>query len=733
MSHLVRSTALGAVVLALAVPAGAQAAKAKPKHTVTVNTVDALPKTTLKNLSRSCGKSKSATRIRKRSTSRPTKNRVRTVTTYCSGGTRTIFWIQKVTRTVTVPGQTVTVTTPAAPAPAPAPRGFRLTLLHNNDGESKYGVGDSIANYGGVTRFKTVLDRLRGEADGVPAAADQDKGTVVVTSGDNILAGLNLRASFQRKDAGQGSFYDAIALGRIGYDAITIGNHEYDFGPTRLAQLIDSPELAGVPFLSANTDFSAEPALAPLRTKGRIADSTVVVKGGQKVGIIGVTTPDVPNISSPGANVKFLSDVAGIVNAEVGRLTAAGVNKIVMASHLQNLQFEKTLIASLKNVDIVISGGGDELLANPSDLLVPANGAPNGARPVPVGAYPAEAKDADGVTVPVVTTQGEYRYVGRLTVDFDAAGRIVDTDETRSGPVRVSAWAGGPFGNPPVQLATDPDFVSPQDAFLKAAVIDPLDAFKAVLAANVIGTTEVALDGGNPDPIRIKEANLGNLVADGFRFAANRTAAEDNRPVADIAFSNGGGIRTSIAGPGNLNEKQTFDVLPFDNVMVTVPNVSVAQLKSLMEWGVSRTPTSDGKFPQISGFRMNVSTNAAYTAQLQTGATVTTPGTRVRDLWLVNADGSDGEQLITNGAVTSNRTVNIATTNFTANNGDSYPFGGTTFAFARQPGKDGFYPYQASLFDFITTSGAQGGLGGTVTAARYPNGGSGRIAIRTTP
>lgn len=721
MSHLVRSSALGAVVLALAVPAGAQAAKAKPRHTVTVNTVDALPKTTLKNLNRSCGKSKSATKIRKRSTSRPTKNRVRTVTTYCSGGTRTVFWIKRVTKTVTVPGPTVT--TPAAPAPVPTatPRKFRLTLLHNNDGESKYGVGDSIVNYGGVTRFKTVLDRLRGEAEGVPTAADEDKGTVVVTSGDNFLAGLNLRASFQRKDAGQGSFYDAIALGRIGYDAITIGNHEYDFGPTRLAQLIDSPELATTPFITANTDFSAEPSLAPLRASGRIADSTVVTKGGQKIGIIGVTTPDVPNISSPGQNVKFLSDVAGIVNNEAARLTTAGVNKIILSSHLQNLQFEKTLIGSLRNVDIVISGGGDELLANDSDLLVPTNGLSGGPRPATAGTYPATATDAAGATVPVVTTQGEYRYVGRLTANFDAAGKLVGTDATRSGPVRVSA------------LAADPDFVSPQDAFLKTNVIDPLDTYKAALAANVIGTTEVALDGGNPDPIRIKEANLGNLVADGFRFAANRTAVEDGRPVADIAFSNGGGIRTSIAGPGNINEKQTFDVLPFDNVMVTVPNVSVAQLKSLMEWGVSRTPTGDGKFPQISGFRMNVSTNAAYTAQVQTGTTITTPGTRVRDLWLTNADGSDGEQLIANGAVVSTRTVNIATTNFTANNGDSYPFTGTTSRFARRPGQDGFYPYQASLFDFITTPAAQGGLGGTVTAARYPNGGSGRIAIRTTP
>ncbi|MBE2318063.1 bifunctional metallophosphatase/5'-nucleotidase [Solirubrobacter sp. CPCC 204708] len=700
MPHLFRVTTLGVVALALVVPGTATAqAKKKPKHTVTVNTVDALPKA-LKKISRKCGASKSATKIRKRVSTR-SSSRVRVVTTYCSGGTRTVFYIKTVTKTVTVPAPAPTpaptaVPQPAAPTPAPAPRSFRLTLLHNNDGESKYNVGDSVANYGGVTRFKTVLDRLRGEADAYRTAENEDKGTVVVSSGDNILAGLNLRASFERKDAGQGSFYDAIALGRIGYDAITIGNHEYDFGPTRLAQLIDSPELTGVPFLTANTDFAAAPDLQRLRTAGRIADSTVVTKGGQKIGIIGVTTPDTPVVSSPGPTVKFLTDVAGIVNAEAARLTNAGVNKIILSSHLQNLNYEKTLIASLRNVDIVISGGGDELLANPSDVLIPGT---NGVRPTPADVYPATAKDADGAAVPVVTTQGEYKYVGRLTVDFDAAGKIKSTDTTRSGPIRVSA------------LASDPDYVSPEDAFLKTDVTDKLTAYKAVLKANVIGTTEVELQGAAPDPIRIRETNLGNLVADGFLFAANRTAVADGRKLAQVAFSNGGGIRATIAGPGKLNELNTYEVLPFDNVIATVPDVPRATFKALMEHGVSRLPTADGRFPQISGFRMTVSTGQAA-------------GSRVRTLTL-----DDGTEIVKDGVVVDGPPVSIATTNFTAAGGDGYPWGGLKFDFAGNPGAAGFYPYQKSLLDFITTPVAQGGLGGLVDDADYPVAGEGRIVI----
>ena len=76
--------------------------------------------------------------------------------------------------------------------------------------------------------------------------------------------------------------------------------------------------------------------------------------------------------------------------------------------------------------------------------------------------------------------------------------------------------------------------------------------------------------------------------------------------MANVAFSNGGGIRTSIAGPATITEKSTFDVLPFDNVIVTVPNVSAARLKELMEWGVAaHADERRRRFPQIAGFKLD--------------------------------------------------------------------------------------------------------------------------------
>ena len=136
----------------------------------------------------------------------------------------------------------------------------------------------------------------------------------------------------------------------------------------------------------------------------------------------------------------------------------------------------------------------------------------------------------------------------------------------------------------------------------------------------------MALDGGNPNPIRTRETNLGDLVADGFRFAANRTAAADGRAVADIAFSNGGGIRTSIAARGqHQREAHVRRAAVRQRDGHGARTSSVAKLKALMEYGVASLPAVDGRFPQISGLHDDVNTNAAHAGAARASPT---PGTR---------------------------------------------------------------------------------------------------------
>ena len=703
--------------------AKSKAKKAKvTKTTRTVTTRASLKRP--KTISRDCGRSKSDSRIRRR-TSSLTKTTLRVTTRYCSGRTliRTTRLVEGPTKNVPVPGPVVNVPIPVpvpgpvvtvnVPVPGPtvevpatpAPRTFRLTLLHNNDGESKYKPGDSVANYGTISRFSTVLKRLRTEADTFRSDAEkagtEDKGTVLVSSGDNFLAGLNQRASFSRWDNDQGPWYDSQALDLLGYDAATIGNHEYDFGPARLAQFIGGT--GRTQFLSANTDVTQEPDLQALRASGKIADSTVVEKDGEQIGIIGITPPETPTIASPG-KVAFIAQVASVVNAEAKRLTDAGVNKIVLSSHLQGLNADRALIPQLENVDIVIAGGGDDLLANAGDRLLPGQTA--------VGAYPVKLTDKTGREVPVVTTAGEYNYVGRLTVTFDEAGHIASTDTTRSGPVRVSG------------LGTDPD-VAAQDPALKRAIEDPLVAFADEANRTILGTSEVPLAGGNPDPIRRSESNLGNLVADAFSYSVadgvERGAVAANA-LQTVGLVNGGGIRNnSTIAPGNISLGQTLGILPFTNVISRVPNVPASQLKEILEFSVAPLPAANGRFGHVSG--MKVEYDTSRTAQVTTGdGAVTTPGQRIRTITLDN-----GTKIVENGTLVSGApAVNIATTDFTArggengNGGDGYPF--------RKPTVEPIgVGYQQSLEEYLVAPIASGGLNKVITAAKYPEGGDGRL------
>ena len=347
---------------------------------------------------------------------------------------------------------------------------FRLTLLHNNDGESKLATGSSVAGYGGAARFETVVERLRAEAAVAPVGREnRDKpkatGTLLVSSGDNFLAGLALLLGFQEGPP----WPDAVVANALGYDAMTIGNHEFDFGQARLAEFIEGVD-DDIPFISANLGFEGT-LLEELADAGRIAPAAVVERDGERVGIIGLTTPDVTAISSPG-NVTVDSDLATVVNGQVAALQARGVDKIVVSAHLQGIAADKALIPQVRGVDVWIAGGGDDLLASPGDTLIPGD--------VSVGAYPTAVTDADGKAVLVVSTAGEYKYVGRLTVDFDKAGEITAYDDAKSGPVRVS-------GTP-----TDPDYAE-EDAFVKANAVDPVTEFSAGLASQPNGTTEVTL------------------------------------------------------------------------------------------------------------------------------------------------------------------------------------------------------------------------------------------------
>jgi 5'-nucleotidase len=542
---------------------------------------------------------------------------------------------------------------------------FSLTILHNNDGES-----DLLpeAGEGGAALFKGLVDARR-------AAATN---SILVSSGDNFLAGPEWTAG-----TNSGIFYDALTLEAMGYDAIALGNHDFDFGPDLLNEFIDA-YVAPPTYLSANLDLSAVPDLAAQD----IVPSTTVTVNGEPVGIIGAVTPNLATISSP-APVTVLQDVAGIVQTEVDALTAAGVEIVILISHLQGIDEDLALAAELSGVDVMVAGGGDELLANPTDPLLSTD------TPTDIfGPYPMIATDSGGNDVPVVTTSGSYGYLGELSVDFDENG---DATSWSGMPIRVVAADG----------------ITP-NATLVTTVEDPVQAALDELATNVIATSEVDLNGVRGD-VRTMETNQGDLIADSFLWQASQLAPGLGVKTPQVAFANGGGIRNdSVIPAGDITELDTFDMLPFLNFLTVVEDVPSAQFKEILENAVSAVEFTDGRFAQVAG--VNVVYDPTGTPMdIDVDGTVLQAGERI-----IGAVLDDGTAVVQGGHVVPGAApVTIALVDFLARGGDQYPIRDLPFTLLGST-------YQQTLSDYLAAPASEGGLGGVVGADQYPVGGESR-------
>lgn len=581
---------------------------------------------------------------------------------------------------------------PAASASAPMDTtdgaAFTLTLLHGNDPESALLNAPSDPDYGGAARFTTLLRELRTSEGAGEEAEDgeaENRGVVTVNSGDMYLPGPEFAAS--QEDGAP--FYDAIAASHAEYDAISMGNHEFDFGPDLYADFIDGlPE--STPVVAANVDVSAEPALAAHQDAGRITPSTVVDVEDEQVGIVGALYPDLATITS--SRDVVVDEVVAPVQAEVDRLSGEGVDKIVMISHLQNITFEERVAQELTGIDVIVAGGGHEVMANEGDALVPDDEVtvhPGTGEPL---SYPLIAQNPDGAEVPIVTAGSNYKYVGRLVINFDADGDIVSLGD-RSGPVVVDG-------------SVEPD------AEVDAQVTKPVSEYLDELAETEVAQSEVALEGRQDPGVRTQETNLGDLMADSLMDTGSRNSEEYGVPEPQIGIQNGGGIRNaSLIPAGTISALDTYSVAPFANQVAVVPDVPRAQVKELLEHGVSAAPAANGGFMQVGG--VNFAYDPERTAQeVDEDGEVLTEGERVR-----NAVLHDGTVLVEDGAVVDGDPITIATNDFSARGGDMYPFRGADFTVVGST-------YQGALELFVSDT-----LAGEITEEDYPEGGSGRIVV----
>lgn len=589
------------------------------------------------------------------------------------------------------------VTQPTAYLPVIGTDGDVLTLLHNNDGESTIlpltnSVGDTSLQVSSVAAYKSVLDRE------IAGARAQGNSVVNVYAGDAYLASATLQLTLDGAP-----FYDAIAQNQMPYDVHVIGNHEFDYNPDFLEQFIRAFNDGGdptQPFLGANLDFSGEPNYANLVTddaegiidtpvsNGRVVGKAAIItdaETGKQHAVIGISPLNLVTISSP-RNVQVtandIAEAANIVNTLVDQIEARGVNRIILVSHLQDIDTDRELAAQLSGVDLLVGGGGDELLANPNvpldTQLLP------GDDPEDVeDTYPIQLTDADGETVYLVTTAGNYRYVGRLDAIFGQDGEVYGFNSSMSFPRRVipdtaeNAAAIAALGIT--------DAVVP-DAGIVTSVQEPVAQGLNDLSTPIIGT-EVVLNtarGSSTVPgQRSAETNTGNLVTDAYLWNYDRAADAGAQPAraADnriIAIQNGGGIRQNAGDilpadgqvPGTISRLDTFNVLAFFNTMSVVQDVTPAELKEIFERAASRI--GGGQFLQIAGVRVEY--DLSQEAQvIDNDGNITTAGSRVQSIQLTDSSGGPTVAVVENGQVVAGApSVDIVTNAFTAGGGDNY-------------------------------------------------------------
>ncbi|PWR23904.1 choice-of-anchor I family protein [Zavarzinia compransoris] len=501
---------------------------------------------------------------------------------------------------------------------------------------------------------------------------------------------------------------DIAMMNIIGFDASAMGNHEFDQGTGVLSEIIRPDyRTAGLgndrwvgtqfPYLSANLDFSKDPNLASAYTNSilnvnafdsgpaqslanttvpKIAPAAIIEENGEKIGLVGATTQILATISSPGAtevkgpDANDMPALAAILQPYVNDLIAQGVNKIVLMSHLQDINLEKALAPLLTGVDVIVAAGSHTLSADATDRLA--------AGDTKQDDYPVVSAGADGKPVAIVSTANEYSYVGRLVVTFDDDGVIdpASIDADISGAyVADAATVESLWGSLDAAFAngTKGDLVGT----LTAAVSDLIVAKDGT----VYGQTDVYLE-GRRELVRTEETNLGNLTAD-----ANLALAREIDPTTAVSIKNGGGIRAPIgeitvvgtgdpqylppaANPdagkqaGDISQLDLENSLRFNNALSLVTVTAEGLLKILEHSVAGVAPgATPGSFPQIGGLHFSYDPSAPV-------------GDRIQSVALKDEAGNTTKILVQDGNVVVDPAtpVRIVTLSFLVDGGDGYPF-----------------------------------------------------------
>lgn len=479
--------------------------------------------------------------------------------------------------------------TPVAPAPAPTP--ITLSIVGTND---LHGHIEALPWLGGY------LANLR--------HARADDGAVVVLDGGDMFQGTI--ASNLEEGAPVVAAYRAL-----GYDAVAIGNHEFDYGPVGPAATAktarDDPrgalrariEEAGFAFLSANiTTVDGGPAPLGL-------PSTLLERAGVRIGVIGATTESTPHttLAANVADLRF-TPLADAIAREATALRGRGAAVVVVAAHAGGK------CTAFEDAAALASCERDEEIMHVADALAP------GLVDVIVAGHTHQAMAHRVNGIAIIESYANGSAFGRVDLVVDA-GRVESV--TIHPPQRICRGGEGPAACEPGpyeggEVAPDPRV---------AQAIAPAMAAAEALRARELGPR--LTDGFVAQ--RSAECALGNLFTD-LMLAA--------RPGHDVAIVNGGGLRAPLpAGP--LHYGALYESFPFDNRFATVAMTGAELAEAL---GI--VAGHDGSFFSLGGLRADVRCD----------------GPRLR----VTLTRSDGRR------VRDDAKLRVLTTDFLATGGDGF-------------------------------------------------------------
>ena len=421
---------------------------------------------------------------------------------------------------------------------------YTLNVLHINDLHSRIepiNRFDSTCSaeddaegkcFGGIARVATKINDLRNK---MQAAGEN---VLVLDAGDQFQGSM-MYTTYKGKAA-------AEFMELIGFDAMAVGNHEFDDGPDALRAFAQS---VSFPVVSGNLDLSQSTAL-----NGVINDTVVLSIGGQKIGIVSALAVDTVDTSSPGDDVVFQDEIESL-QADVDALKRQGINKIIALTHV-GLAKDLQIAQSVSGLDAVI-GGHSHTFLSASD-------------PKRRGAYPTWVSQKDGTLVPVAQAYAYSKYVGHLQLTFSDDGSVL--------------YAGGDAILLDASVPADPTI-----AARVAQLAEPIEALKTT----VVAQSAAAIDGMREN-CRTRECEMGNLVADAMLAHVAKQGVR-------IAIQNGGGLRASIDA-GDVTMGEVLTVLPFQNTLATF-EISGQGIIDALENGVSQVEEVKGRFPQVAGLK----------------------------------------------------------------------------------------------------------------------------------